>query len=259
MKIKEKYPNIIKFEKQIHASYKQFIGDRSLNLLSCYLDGFSRALSFHENEDWCNPFNAENMGYFHMIFQRRIEEKYQCLLAQSLENILRFHSDSEEDAFELYYKELDIFCEEDVPICEYKGKRHDDPEVIKTYGKIRILGEDIEANSLKNEKYQDQFYQELWKILIMIKRAPAMIIRDRARSLILMNAYINGFSYAYHLADQGVSAYSMFPGFEEWVNQKAGLHMNRPWYKVIMFQCSDDESSFDLFYKYLEEYVEKID
>lgn len=60
---------------------------------------------------------------------------------------------------------------------------------------------------------------------------------------------------SYNMRRVGESTYEFFPGFEEWVNQKAELNLYRPWYKVLIFLSVTEESAFDLLFDYLEEYT----
>jgi len=258
--MEEKYRNLIQLVEEIGVSYKEYIGQKSLYLLDCYLDGFKRSFSLEfdsskiimeEMQVLSSNFN-EIVAFF-QAFQIWIGKKYSSNW-QSWCNIIRFCTDNEEQAFETFYKELRLFYKSDAIIetknvCisdknyEYHGSRD-----------AQIYGYNIKPVVFKNLQYNDIFYQKLWKLLTMLKNAPLLFIGEK--SLSLTNIYIRGFIDAYNLRCKRGVTYEFFPGFEEWVNQKVELNLYRPWYKVILFVCITEGDAFDLFFDYMEEYTE---
>jgi len=258
--MEEKYPNLIQFIEEIGVSYKKYIGEKSLYLLHCYLNGFKRSfdLEFDSSkliikETQVLNSNFIEIGKFFHAFQIWIEQKYSSKW-QSWCNIIRFYTDNEEYAFEKFYEELKLFYESDTVIESENVCISDEDYEYYGVGNIQLYGHNIEPVIFKNVQYNNIFYQKLWKLLTMIKNAPLLFIGEK--SLSLTNIYIRGFIDAYNLRCEKETSYEFFPGFEEWVNQKAKLNLYRPWYKVILFLSVTEGDAFDLLFHYLEEYTE---
>lgn len=263
--MKNKYLYFIKFLQEVRVSYKKYIGEKSLYLLNCYLNGYcyniewkDSILSFEGSDSEIKNtqslyFDITEIREFFFAFQSWIGQKYLCQW-QSWSNIIRFHCDNEEDAFETFYNELELFCESATIIERKKVNIIDEDFAHYGLGKVQVYGHNIGVVTFKKDQFNSEFYQKLWKLLNMIKYAPVAFIGEK--SLSLTNIYICGYIDAYNLRCQKETLYEFFPGFETWVNQKVELNLYRPWYKVILFICITEEEAFDLFFDYLEEYTE---
>ncbi len=255
-----KYQILINFVEEIGVSYKKYIGQKSLYLLECYLNGFKRSFDLEFDSSKIIKMRSQvlssdlmEIGEFFQAFQIWIGQKYSNNW-QSWCNIIRFYTDNEEQAFETFYDELRLFCESDTVIKSKKIYCSDEISECYGVGNIQIYGHNIDPVIFKKVQYNNIFYQKLWKLLTMLKNAPFLFIGEK--SLSLANIYIRGFIDAYNLRCERGTVYEFFPGFEEWVNQKAELNLYRPWYKVILFLSVTEGDAFDLLFNYLEEYTE---
>ena len=125
-------------------SYNEDVGDKSLYLFNCYLNGFLQGEQFQ---------NERNIRDFFFAFQKWMEQKYECTLSQSWCNILRFHTGNEKEAFELFYYELDQFnkssyFENSIPADQNNHNTN-------AYGAVHVLGDDIDAIKFKQEQYNN--------------------------------------------------------------------------------------------------------
>lgn len=258
--MEKKYQKIFNFIEEIGISYKKYIGQKSLYLLECYLNGVKKRFDLEFDSSQIVKTKSQvlssdltGIGEFLQMFQIWIGQKY-FNSWQSWCNIIRFYTDNEEQAFEKFFQELKLFYESDTiieskkvcisdEICEYYGA-----------GNIKMYGHNINSIIFKNVQYNNIFYQKLWKLLTMLKNAPFLFIGEK--SLSLTNIYIRGFIDAYNLGCEKGIVYDFFPGFEEWINQKAELNLYRPWHKVILFSCVTEGDAFDSLFNYLEEYTE---
>ena len=68
--------------------------------LRCYLDGFAAGYSF------------PHVNSFFPSFQDYMESKYLCKLSYSWDNILLSITKDEEKAFDLFFKEFEIYLKE---------------------------------------------------------------------------------------------------------------------------------------------------
>lgn len=83
-----------------------FGGRRTLAHLSNFIFGFvigreGTNKEIDENTNWFSPSNGS--------FQYFVVKKYQITLSQSWVNIIEFHSSSENEAFDLFFRLLDEF------------------------------------------------------------------------------------------------------------------------------------------------------
>ena len=122
LEIQQKYQKLIQFLEEIKADYKRFLGAKSLRLLADYLWGFHMELlhikpSFeaYKPDKEAQVYELHDLKIWDFLagFQRWIELKYACKLTQSWSNILRFHTEYEEDAFDLFYADLEEYLEID--------------------------------------------------------------------------------------------------------------------------------------------------
>lgn len=118
LQMQQKYQKLIQFLEEIRVDYKGYLGTKSLCLLHCYLLGFQadkllfkKPKVVEEKEQILGLEDA--IWNFMKEFQRWIELKYACKLTQSWSNILRFHTEYEEDAFDLFYADLEEYLEID--------------------------------------------------------------------------------------------------------------------------------------------------
>lgn len=260
MNIRRNCQGIKQLLENIHISYNECLGAKSIYFLKCYLDGFARVVQFHEEtksdlfqnslaEERTKTYDEFAMiNDFFLDFQKWIEDKYSCKLSQSWYNIIYFYTNSEEEAFELFYYELEQFYKINYRKDDMRKNNYN----VSYYGKIDVIGDDIEYTQFNKEQYNNEFYWKLWKILIMIKKAPILILGEK--SLSLVRVYLNGFIKAYNTI-YASNLYIFFPGFEEWINKKVGVSAYRPWHKVILFISTSEEDAFDMFFCYLEEFI----
>lgn len=99
--------DLVEFLYEIRKKPVLYFGNRrTLADLSNFIFGFVTGRvgtnkEIAEEENWFNPSNAS--------FQDFVEKKYQINFSQSWCNIIEFHSSSENEAFELFFKLLDEF------------------------------------------------------------------------------------------------------------------------------------------------------
>ena len=262
LNIQQKYQKLIQFLEEIRADYRSCLGARSLDLLACYLFGFQMELmQIKPSAEDLEPVEETQIlelcdlkiWDFLAGFQRWIELKYACKLTQSWSHILCFHTDSEEEAFDLFYQELHYFYQNGIFI---EHEKTDVTASLKTCYRaeeVHIYGQDIALVTFQNPQYHHEFYQQLWKILTMIKKRPLITLGEK--SLTRTHLFLRGFTDAYNKSHKEAPAYTFFPGFEKWVNQKKKLKGKRPWYKIYLFITATEEDAFDLFFADLEEYL----
>ncbi|EOS34765.1 hypothetical protein C804_01292 [Lachnospiraceae bacterium A4] len=265
LEIQQKYQKLIQFLEEIKADYKRFLGAKSLHLLACYLFGFHMELlhikpSFeaYKPDKEAQVYELHDLKIWDFLagFQRWIELKYACKLTQSWSNILRFHTEYEEEAFDLFYQELYFYYQNGIFIeCEETNVTAKDSSCYRAEN-IQIYGQDIAQITFKNPQCHHEFYQQLWKVLTMIKIRPYLMTGEK--SLTQTNIFLRGYIDAYNRSHQEEPAQTFFPGFEKWVNQKERFKVYRPWHKIYLFITANEEDAFDLFYADLEEYL-KID
>ncbi len=259
LQMQQKYQKLIQFLEEIRVDYKGYLGTKSLCLLHCYLLGFQadkllfkKPKVVEEKEQILGLDLA--IWNFMKEFQRWIELKYACKLTQSWSNILRFHTDNEEEAFDLFYQELHIFYQSGILIEPQEQDTNEKNKKQYCAEDVQIYGQDITLVSLKKTQYNHEFYQRLWKVLTMIKRRPLFLLEEK--SLTLTNIFLRGFIEAYNRSHEEEAAYTFFPGFEKWVNQREKLKGYHPWHKIFLFITANQSEAFDLFFTYLEEYLE---
>ncbi len=259
LQMQQKYQKLIQFLEEIRVDYKGYLGTKSLCLLHCYLLGFQadkllfkKPKVVEEKEQILGLEDA--IWNFMKEFQRWIELKYACKLTQSWSNILRFHTDNEEEAFDLFYQELHIFYQSGIFIEPQEQDTNEKNKKQYCAEDVQIYGQDITLVSLKKTQYNHEFYQRLWKVLTMIKRRPLFLLEEK--SLTLTNIFLRGFIEAYNRSHEEEAAYTFFPGFEKWVNQREKLKGYHPWHKIFLFITANQSEAFDLFFTYLEEYLE---
>lgn len=259
LQMQQKYQKLIQFLEEIRVDYKGYLGTKSLCLLHCYLLGFQadkllfkKPKVVEEKEQILGLDLA--IWNFMKEFQRWIELKYACKLTQSWSNILRFHTDNEEEAFDLFYQELHIFYQSGIFIEPQEQDTNEKNKKQYCAEDVQIYGQDITLVSLKKTQYNHEFYQRLWKVLTMIKRRPLFLLEEK--SLTLTNIFLRGFIEAYNRSHEEEAAYTFFPGFEKWVNQREKLKGYHPWHKIFLFITANQSEAFDLFFTYLEEYLE---
>lgn len=262
LNIQQKYQNLIQFLEEIRAKYRSYLGARSLDLLACYLSGFQ--MEFMQikpsNKDLEPVEEAQVLELydpkiwdFLAGFQRWIELKYACKLTQSWSHILRFYTDSEEEAFDLFYQELRYFYQNGIFIEDEKTDITAGHKTCYRAEDVHIYGQDTALVTFQNPQYHHEFYQHLWKILTMIKKRPLIMLGEK--SLTRTHLFLRGFTDAYNKSHKGAPEYTFFPGFEKWVNEKEKLKRKRPWYKIYLFITATEEDAFDLFFADLEEYL----
>ncbi len=259
LQMQQKYQKLIQFLEEIRVDYKGYLGTKSLCLLHCYLLGFQADKLFFKKpkvvEEKEQILGLEDAIWnFMKEFQRWIELKYACKLTQSWSNILRFHTDNEEEAFDLFYQELHIFYQSGIFIEPQEQDTNEKNKKQYCAEDVQIYGQDITLVSFKKTQYNHEFYQRLWKVLTMIKRRPFFLLEEK--SLTLTNIFLRGFIEAYNRRHEEEAAYTFFPGFEKWVNQREELKGYHPWHKIFLFITADQSEAFDLFFTYLEEYLE---
>ena len=259
LQMQQKYQKLIQFLEEIIVDYKGYLGTKSLCLLHCYLLGFQadkllfkKPKVVEEKEQILGLEDA--IWNFMKEFQRWIELKYACKLTQSWSNILRFHTDNEEEAFDLFYQELHIFYQSGILIEPQEQDANKKNKKQYCAEDVQIYGQDITLVSFKKTQYNHEFYQRLWKVLTMIKRRPLFLLEEK--SLTLTNIFLRGFIEAYNRSHEEEAAYTFFPGFEKWVNQREKLKGYHPWHKIFLFITANQSEAFDLFFTYLEEYLE---
>ncbi len=259
LQMQQKYQKLIQFLEEIRVDYKGYLGTKSLCLLHCYLLGFQadkllfkKPKVVEEKEQILGLEDA--IWNFMKEFQRWIELKYACKLTQSWSNILRFHTDNEEEAFDLFYQELHIFYQSGIFIEPQEQDTNEKNKKQYCAEDVQIYGQDITLVSFKKTQYNHEFYQRLWKVLTMIKRRPLFLLEEK--SLTLTNIFLRGFIEAYNRSHEEEAAYTFFPGFEKWVNQREKLKGYHPWHKIFLFITANQSEAFDLFFTYLEEYLE---
>lgn len=259
LQMQQKYQKLIQFLEEIRVDYKGYLGTKSLCLLHCYLLGFQadkllfkKPKVVEEKEQILGLEDA--IWNFMKEFQRWIELKYACKLTQSWSNILRFHTDNEEEAFDLFYQELHIFYQSGIFIEPQEQDTNKKNKKQYCAEDVQIYGQDITLVSFKKTQYNHEFYQRLWKVLTMIKRRPLSLLEEK--SLTLTNIFLRGFIEAYNRSHEEEAAYTFFPGFEKWVNQREKLKGYHPWHKIFLFITANQSEAFDLFFTYLEEYLE---
>ncbi len=259
LQMQQKYQKLIQFLEEIRVDYKGYLGTKSLCLLHCYLLGFQadkllfkKPKVVEEKEQILGLEDA--IWNFMKEFQRWIELKYACKLTQSWSNILRFHTDNEEEAFDLFYQELHIFYQSGILIEPQEQDANKKNKKQYCAEDVQIYGQDITLVSFKKTQYNHEFYQRLWKVLTMIKRRPLFLLEEK--SLTLTNIFLRGFIEAYNRSHEEEAAYTFFPGFEKWVNQREKLKGYHPWHKIFLFITANQSEAFDLFFTYLEEYLE---
>lgn len=264
LETQQKYQKLIQLFEEIRTNYKNDLGAKSLQFLSCYLFGFQTELR-QVKSSWSKPTPVDEAAHFLDIadpqiwdfmigFQRCIELKYACTLTQSWSNILRFHTDNEEEAFDLFYRELHCFYQSGISVEFEKTNPRAATKSCYRVEDVQIYGQDIALRTFKNAQYDQEFYQQLWKVLIMIKNRPFLMLGEK--SLTLTNIFLRGFMDAFNQSHTGESAYTFFPGFEKWVNQKEKQKVYRPWHKIYLFITATEEEAFDLFFADLEEYLQ---
>ncbi len=259
LQMQQKYQKLIQFLEEIRVDYKGYLGTKSLCLLHCYLLGFQadkllfkKPKVVEEKEQILGLEDA--IWNFMKEFQRWIELKYACKLTQSWSNILRFHTDNEEEAFDLFYQELHIFYQSGIFIEPQEQDTNEKNKKQYCAEDVQIYGQDITLVSFKKTQYNHEFYQRLWKVLTMIKRRPLFLLEEK--SLTLTNIFLRGFIEAYNRSHEEEAAYTFFPGFEKWVNQSEKLKGYHPWHIIFLFITANQSEAFDLFFTYLEEYLE---
>ena len=259
LQMQQKYQKLIQFLEEIRVDYKGYLGTKSLCLLHCYLLGFQadkllfkKPKVVEEKEQILGLEDA--IWNFMKEFQRWIELKYACKLTQSWSNIVRFHTDNEEEAFDLFYQELHIFYQSGIFIEPQEQDTNEKNKKQYCAEDVQIYGQDITLVSFKKTQYNHEFYQRLWKVLTMIKRRPLFLLEEK--SLTLTNIFLRGFIEAYNRSHEEEAAYTFFPGFEKWVNQREKLKGYHPWHKIFLFITANQSEAFDLFFTYLEEYLE---
>ena len=78
-----------------------YLGEKSLTKFYHFINGFSEAYHYMDSE---KKYFAVYPG-----FQEWIQKKYNISIVQSWCNILLFHSSSEKEGLELFFKEIEIF------------------------------------------------------------------------------------------------------------------------------------------------------
>ena len=95
---------------------------------------------------------------------------------------------------------------------------------------------------------------KIYEMLMNIKKRPGLYISDK--SLILLQTYLDG--YASSDYDHGVvESPNIFKGFQEFVQERYKITTSQDWGKIIQFFSISDAGAFDLFYKLLDEFLEK--
>lgn len=240
--VKNNYQNFIIFLKEIVINHKDFIQDKSLSLLYCYIRGLMKAVG--------NDIDNLGVYEFDQLFQSYIESKYNCKLSKSWCNILRFYADGEEEAFILFHKELYLFEEGSIKIRNMLDKNKD----IIFYDNMNRVDKKIEMPLYESLKYKELYYQKLWKELMTIKMYPELILGEK--SLTLIKTYTDGFTKGFNMISTSNNIYNFYPEFVDWLQMKTGIYIKRPWHKYILLLSQNEEKAFDIFYDYLSKYME---
>lgn len=93
---------------------------------------------------------------------------------------------------------------------------------------------------------------ELKKILPSIKEKPGLFLEKK--SLIRLSSFIDGFLYAFYLANGSEKYEGFFPGFNKWVAETYGMNSSHGWCSIIMFFEENEATAFDKFFELIEKY-----
>ena len=198
LEIQQKYQKLIQFLEEIKADYKRFLGAKSLHLLACYLFGFHMELlhikpSFEalQSDKEAQVYELHDIKIWDFLagFQRWIELKYACKLTQSWSNILRFHTDNEEEAFDLFYQELHIFYQSGILIEPQEQDANKKNKKQYCAEDVQIYGQDITLVSFKKTQYNHEFYQGVRYLSGMIQDLEMHVLITRIR---IQSRYIFG-------------------------------------------------------------------
>lgn len=92
----------------------------------------------------------------------------------------------------------------------------------------------------------------LIKKLYMIREKP--IIHIGKKSVILLRAYLDG--YLDRVMELNPDFKSVFFEFYDFIRQDYKMAPNHSWERILTAYTSTDENAFDLFYQYLDKFLE---
>lgn len=169
-------------------------------------------------------------------FQEFIQAFYGIELTQNWENIIRFFSVDERDAFDTFYVRLDEYMN------EQKKKNMQGYEEKKP-----IYNEEKGGEALREE-------EALCEILKRIRKRPQLYLGSV--SLEKLYAFIKGYAYCLYEKDEEYFV-EQDAGFQKYIQEFYGIKSTQNWERIIQFYANDEEEAFKLFYTRLEEYLEK--
>lgn len=103
---------ILDLLKLLKQNYLVFIGAKSLNRLAMFISGYAYCIYKNKGENLC----------FFREFQEYIQNKYNIQTSQNWSRIIEFFSQTDEEAFDTFYKLLDEFLIENPNYIEKPNK-----------------------------------------------------------------------------------------------------------------------------------------
>lgn len=93
----------------------------------------------------------------------------------------------------------------------------------------------------------EAFLQDLLELTNQIHNRPEIYLGEA--SLTKFYHFLNGFSEAYHYLDSEKKYFKVYPGFQEWVQEKYRISSTQSWCSILLFYSSNEKEGFDLFFK----------
>jgi hypothetical protein len=93
----------------------------------------------------------------------------------------------------------------------------------------------------------------LSRLLHNIKENPGAVIGKK--SLDRLSTFVYGYLCCMYERDGVYPAF--LPGFQEYVEERYGIHTAHHWSEIIQFFCKSEEEAFGKFYELLDEFTKK--
>lgn len=98
----------------------------------------------------------------------------------------------------------------------------------------------------------EAFLQDLVQLTNQIKNKPEIYLGEV--SLTKFYHFSNGFSEAYHHLDSEKKYFRVYPGFQEWVQNKYNISSTQSWCSILLFYSNNEKEGLELFFKEFKEF-----
>lgn len=121
------------------------------------------------------------------------------------------------------------------------------------------MGAWIINTSFKIRIYRREFMDDLVKLLYEIRKKPVLYFGGR-RTLAHLSKFIFGFVTGREGTNKEIDANWFSPSngsFQDFVVKRYQITLTQSWCNIIEFHSSSDNEAFELFFKLLDEFLEK--